>query len=295
MSRSMSEILGETIPQPAKSDAPAAEPREAAPAEDRQALAKEEKSAPKDEPKKAPESPQAKEDEAEETEHVPDDFDGLKKALAAARGDKRKARKAYREIENQMAELQGQIKALRSVQPQPKDPPREESKPAAKPIDLDEDAFYTQGPAAVKAYVAAQLEAERAALAQQSQRQMFLQSCEFRAAAKHPDYWQKVEKFKQSAPPYVLQQVMSDSDPAEAAYEWITTSEALSGVGSIEELRAKHYAEFQAEQAAKQAAVEPKAPPPQPQQSIASARGTGAHAKQAWTGPRPLGEIFTGR
>ena len=300
--RSMSEILANSGPSvPAKAEAPETAreddaQRDVAEVETEQAKDAEPKSEPAKEPKAAEQK--AEEQDAEDA-IVPDDLAGLKRALAAARGDKRKARKAWRDTELQLSELKGRLEAAQhspvvhqepAQKPAPKEPPK-------APV-LDEDAFYSQGPTAVQTYLDARLASERDAWAKQTEQQRFLDRSEARAEAKHQDYKAKLELFQQSASPQVIQQMLADEDPAEFVYEWASAYDVIKDTPSIEALRAKIRQEVLAEQSAGQAAEQPAAvarPKPQPQRSIAGARGTGAHVKAQWAGPRPMTEILGSR
>lgn len=233
---------------------------------------------------------QAKVDDEDE-QLVPDDLEGLKRALAAARGDKRKARKAWRETEQQLAELRGRLDATKQAQIQAQQPEAKEPEKPKAPV-LDEEAFYAQGPAAVQSYLDARLAQEREAWQAQAARQRHLDMSEARAMARHDDYAARFAVFQQAAPPHVVQQMLQDQDPAEYVYEWARAYEEFKDTPSIDALREKLREELRAEMAATQPAATHDAPRPQPTKSLASARGTGAHAKQTWSGPRPLSEIL---
>ena len=111
---------------------------------DKQAKAEAEK--PKVEPQAKPgKTPETDGDETED-EHVPDDLDGIKRALAAARGDKRKARKKWQETEQQLAELRGKLAVYQQGQrPMPGQPQPQQATPEG-PKGPTDDEFYAAGP-----------------------------------------------------------------------------------------------------------------------------------------------------
>jgi hypothetical protein len=222
---------------------------------------------------------------------VPDSLDGLKRALAAARGDKRKARKAWRDTEMQLAELRGRLEVMQRGPQTPKvDEPKIE---APKPPTLDEDGFYSRGPEAVREYLEHRLATERESWGRQVEQRMFLDRSEARAMARHEDYNEKLELFRSTASPAVVQQMLSDHDPAEYVYEWASTYAQVKDTPSIEALRDKLREEIRQEMAASQPATQADRPAPQPPpRSIASARGTGVHVTQQWSGPRPMSQIL---
>lgn len=244
-----------------------------------------------------------------EDEHVPDNLDGLKKALGAARGDKRKARKAYREVETQLAELKGRIavyvaqlqrQAANAQSPAPIKP-----EPAkAPPPDITDDNFYLQGPKTIKDYVEHRFATLDGRLnetrAEYDRRVAELRTDISRenARRRHSDYDEVTESFRGKEPPHVAQDILASHDPAERLYEYAKAFREFSGVDSVDAFRAKIEAEVrakvEAEYAAKSQAVTPQhqAPkPPVPQQSLAGARGNGFGKPAAWSGPRTLEQI----
>ena len=290
---SMREILGERPTIGDGAEAPAAE----APSEPARDTPEPESAAskPEAEPVVTTEQAEAKPpavDESDADEDVPDDLERLKRAVQAARGDKRKARKAWRETELQLAELRGKYDALVAAAKRPvaeQELKKEEIAP--KVVDLDEDAFYGKGPAAVKEYLEHRLQAEREQLTQQMQRQLWIERSEAKARAAHPDYQDKFKLFAEHADEAVRAHAFRQDDPAEYVYTWATAWSEFKDVPSIDALKAKIRAEIEAEIATRGAA-NAQAPKPQPTRSIAGARGTGAHATQTWTGPTPLSVIL---
>jgi hypothetical protein len=245
-----------------------------------------------------------------EDEHVPDNLDGLKKALGAARGDKRKARKAYREVETQLAELKGRITAYeaqlqrQAANPQPPAPVKPEP-PKAPPPDITDDNFYLQGPKAIKDYVEHRFAALDGRLnetrAEYDRRVSEIRTDISRenARRRHSDYDEVTASFRGKEPPYVAQDIVGSPDPAERLYEYAKAFREFSGVDSVDAFRAKIEADVrakvEAEYAAKAQTATPQhqAPrPPVPQQSLAGARGNGSGKQAAWSGPRPIEQIF---
>lgn len=223
----------------------------------------------------------------EEQEHVPDDLAGLKRALAAARGDKRKARKQWQETERAMAELRGRLSAME----QPRTPAAQPKQP--QPIDLNDETFFGQGPAAVKAYVEHQIRTVR-----DEQRAQRLSYSEAAARERHQDFqevFSDFQKFAQSQP-HLWQQMEASHDPGEFVYRTGKTFRELQGVNNIEDLRQKIEAEVRAKLQAEQSQQPAhQNQTPTPPRSIASARGTGSAASPQWTGPRAMEEILSSR
>jgi len=243
-----------------------------------------------------------------EDEHVPDNLDGLKKALGAARGDKRKARKAYREVETQLAELKGRITAYESqlqrqvASPPPPAPVKPEEK--APPPDITDDDFYLKGPKTIKDYVEHKFGALEGRLnetrAEYDRRVQEIRTEISRESARrrHSDYDEVTASFQGKEPPYVAQDILASPDPAERLYEYAKAFREFSGVGSVDAFRAKIEADvrskIEAEYAAKIQTVAPQhqAPrPPVPQQSLAGVRGNGSGKPAVWSGPSPIEQI----
>lgn len=232
--------------------------------------------------------PEAHNGDDEEPEHVPDDLAGLKRALAAARGDKRKARRQWQDTEKAMAELRGRLSAMEQprtpAQPQPKAPQQ---------IDLNDETFFGQGPAAVKAYVEHQIRTVR-----DEQRSQRLGYSEAAARERHQDFqevFSDFQKFAQSQP-HLWQQMEASHDPGEFVYRTGKTFRELQGVNNIEDLRQKIEAEVRAKMQAEQSQQPAhQNQTPTPPRSIASARGTGSASSQQWTGPRAMEDILASR
>jgi hypothetical protein len=149
-------------------------------------------------------------DEADEGPD-PTDLTGFKRALAAARGDKRKMRKQWQEAEKRLARLEGQLAAHQAGATQPK-----QEQAAPKPEDLDEE-FFGKGPGA---YISAREQAIR----EEMQAQLFRQRAEFDEAIirdQHEDYEDAKAAFAQAAAqaPWLWQQVQSSARPALTVYK----------------------------------------------------------------------------
>lgn len=218
-------------------------------------------------------------DETEQDEHVPDDLQGLKRALAAARGDKRKARKKWQEAEKAMAELRGKLSV---TERQPKQPSQQNQ---PKKIDLTDEEFFGRGPEAVKAYVEHQV-----AIVREEQKAQWLNRSEAAARERYADFQEAYLDFQElaKAQPYLWAQMDNVHDPAEFVYRTGKTFRELKGVSNLDDLRKKIRAEVEAELQQRQS---PGSAPPPPK-SIAGARGTGSPAAQTWAGPRSLDDIL---
>lgn len=233
-----------------------------------------------------PEPQQAQGDEAEDEGPDPVDVAGYKKALAAARGDKRKARKAWQEAERKLAHLEGQITALQQQRQQVK--PVEE----AKPDDPDTDffgnpvGFVTKQVGSVQQQIEQAMFQQRLAISIRTMRE------------KHQDFGQAESAFMQAAQkdPRLVEQLRAHEFPAEFAYQigklHLEAAEIGGDIGAWKEReRQRIRDELQAEMGGAQPQHKPAAKPIPPK-SIASARGTGAGVTQQWAGPRPLSEIL---
>jgi hypothetical protein len=244
-----------------------------------------------------------------EDEHVPDSFEGFKKALSATRGDKRKLKKQYREVEMQLAEFKGRYSTLeqqlqrQAAIQQPPEPIKPEPVKAPPP-DITDDNFYLQGPKTIKDYVEHRFAALDGRLnetrAEYDRRVAELRTDIIRenARRRHSDYDEVTASFKGKEPPHVAADILNSADPAERLYEYAKAFREFSGVDSVDAFRAKIEADVRAkvedEYAAKSQAVAPQhqAPkPPVPQQSLAGARGNGFGKPAVWSGPRSLEQI----
>lgn len=264
-------------------ETPAAEPikADALPESTETVAAEQTKPAPvKADAAKPQQPPQADEsDEAEE--HIPDNLDGLKRALAAARGDKRKARKQWQETDRQLAELRGRMAALQQ-QAAPK--PAEPTKPETKP----EDDFYANPVEFVRGIERKAVEAAQSRLRQFSIANM---------RNTHPDFDQVVGEFVRdiAQTPMAAQlaeQEAQHPDPARFMYETARQFSQVRGVKSVDELREKLRAELRAEiEAERNSPAAAAASKPIPQ-SLAGVRANGASAPAAWRGPRSEDELW---
>ena len=244
----------------------------------------------KPEAKDASEKPAPKpEHDGDEDEHVPDDLAGLKKALAAARGDKRKARRQWQETERAMAELRGQLSVLR--QPQQ---PSQEHKPKSQPAKLG-DQLYT--PETMEAYLEARENKLREEFNAREHRRR--EKSVARARAAHEDFqaaWDAAVEMTRNNPALEAQ-LLDEDDLGEAAYQYGKNYLRFSKYKSAEEFEAEIEAKIRAEYEAKQGQSQPlPAPIPAPKnpipRSLASVRGTGVGVQPEWTGPRPMSAIL---
>lgn len=234
-------------------------------------------------------------------EEIPEDKAGLLKAIAAARGDKRKARAKWNEVEKALAEerkaleaerrdrarLEGELAALRK---------QGEPKPVQTPKPDWETQFWTSPEQAMREREQA-LEARFDARLQ-AQQQQWLQAERSRYIAQHADYVQAEAAFVKAAQanPELAARVNASADPFGFAYK--TGSQLLrlqeyGEVNSIADLEAKIKERVTAELAG-QKPPQPSAKPPIPTRSIASARGSSVGVEREWSGPRPAESFFTG-
>jgi hypothetical protein len=225
-------------------------------------------------------------DDSDEDGEVPDTVERLAVSLNAARGDKRKFRKQWQEVEREKARLEGEIAALRRQMQQPPAPQQQPQTPE------DPDAeFYTAGPGkfwqtreqAIEAKIKAQaFEVDRRAMR--------------RTTKDYGEAEAAFEKAVQNDPSLVAAFRASD-DPVGFIYEEGKKRLRLQQLGatSIEDLEAKIRAQVVAELEGKQPEAEPEptkpARPPIPK-SHAGSRGSGAGIPQAWSGPRSIKDIL---
>lgn len=269
-----------TLPDAPESDSPAA------PSEP---LKAEQPAAP---PKDAKAAATADDDESDEGP-VPADLDGFKRALSAARGDKRKARKQWQEAERKLAQVEGQLMAM-SRERQPATAPTEPKAP-----DLESE-FYSNPVAFVQKQLATtDVDAKLT--------KFRVDVSEHYARKAHVDYDEKVGAFMEAAKsqPHLWQQMQGAASPAEFAYDYGSAFlEAQEFGGDLKAYKDKLRADILAEIQAGNAAVgesqhaapgvaqrQPPVRPPIPK-SNASARGSGATSTPAWSGPRSLDEIL---
>jgi phage shock protein A len=221
-------------------------------------------------------------DDDGEQDHVPDDLDGLKKALAAARGDKRKARKQWQETERKLAELQGQISVYKQTGA-PKEP--EPQQPVGP--DITEEEFWGQGPAAIKKYFDAREQRIFERLREEK-----IHTSVAAARQKYADFNDNCKAFDDAckANPQLWQQAINDSDPGEFAYRNGKVLLEMQGINSLDELEQKIEARVREKIAAEQTsepaiqATIPQTPvKPQIPKSLASVRGTGLGVKPEWS------------
>lgn len=215
---------------------------------------------------------------------VPGDLDGLKRALAAARGDKRKARKKWQETERQLAELSGKLSVLeqqRHVAAQPQ-----------KPKEDDDLAFFEKPGAAVDGRIERALSAATA-----QQRREFALGVRETVKAQFSDFEDAERQFFEVMKNDQGLAARFHATPPHAqpmfAYQTGKTLKRLEGVTSVDELEAKLRKEIEAEFAAKTTTTSTQAPArPTPPKSIAGARGSGVGVQQAWSGPRSIDDIL---
>lgn len=250
---------------------------------------------PSQQAKPASEAPRVeKHDEPEDDEPTPDDLAGLKKALAAARGDKRTARKKWQDAERALAEHAGELRAMRAHLERLQTPQAKPEQPKP-PSPEDEESAYFGNPWG-------RTKQEIAAAKEEIKRELFaqrLETQEMLARQRYADYDEKIEALKAAVGknPAIWAQIQNAPDVAEAAYRAGKNLTLVGGdpvTGDIEALKAKWRSEWEAEQQAQREPepVQQTAKPSLPPKSIAAARGVSVSAKPAWRGPRSMNEIW---
>jgi hypothetical protein len=252
-------------------------------------------------------------DDAEEKE-VPEDLSGLKKALVAARSDKKKERKARREFEaktreteNKLAELRGRVAAFeqyqQSISSKHQVDAQQQPKQDQPEPDLDFDSFLSNGPEAVKAYVQHQIKRgvdtalERTSEIDRAAMGRMLTLSEQIARMRHNDFDQYTSKYTPDK--QALDAIVASKDPGETYYQYAKASVQFSGVNSIDELRSVIEADVRKKLESELLAKQSQKPTPQQKQrqpeipkSTASARGNGIGAPSGWSGPVPFEQIL---
>lgn len=235
----------------------------------------------------AKEPEKAADDDADEGP-MPADLEGFKKALAAARGDKRKARKQWQEAERKLAMFEGQISVLRqqpqAAQQKPAEPKPEDiaSKYWEDPIAFVQSAIKSSVPD-VDA-VAARTRADVS---------------EFYARQAHADYEERKAYFQERASkdPELWREIFASPAPAESLYQKAAAMQEREEFeknpnawreAELEKLRVQ----LLGVPSDKTETVAPKPAPKPIPKSIATARGSGAGVSQAWSGPRSLDQIL---
>jgi hypothetical protein len=229
-------------------------------------------------------------DDNEPEESVPENLDGLKKALGAARGDKRRFRKQWQEVERERYRLDGEVAAMRRMLEQR---PAASGTKESEKQERDPNDEYWEDPVG---YINRQrVDPEAVATVQRAN------VSEFYARREHADYEEKKAYFLECAAkdPSLLQEVFAQPVPAEALYQKAT---ALKERGEFERdpeawrdaERERLRAELSGSSEPTSAAPRPPAKSPIPSRSIAGARGSGASTTREWSGPRAAETFFTG-
>lgn len=124
---------------------------------------------------------------------------------------------------------------------------------------------------------------------QQQQQTSRLEQAEAAFRANHPDFDEKLAAFGKAVAtnPALRDEMLSAADPAQFAYERGKTALELQSVGSIDELKAKLRAEWEAEAKAALNPHQPNLPA-----STATDGSVGARTGPAWSGPKPMNELL---
>jgi hypothetical protein len=227
---------------------------------------------------------EAKSDDGEDEGPDPTDVAGYKKALAAARGDKRKYRKQWQEADRKFAEIEGRAKAqaemLAALQQQKQQP---EKKPEEKPDPFNRLIEEPEG------FVNSMVEPKLM--------KHWLSASEYQARKQYEDYSEAEAAFFKAANqmPSLLAEI-ERAPWAAGDYVYNTGKQILTHgqqQSEVEQYKAR-IAELEAAQSGSStnaASVTTPAAKPIPK-TIAASRGNGASAKQSWAGPRSLDEIL---
>jgi ribosomal protein L29 len=239
-------------------------------------------------PEKAPTKAVDSDDDDSSDKAEPGDLDGYKKALAAARGDKRRARKQWQEAEKKLAAFEGELRGLRQQSHQQVAPKNE-----PKPEDLEAEIYRD-----LPGYLKKQKEESRSE-AQSAAAQVKLSLSESYARRSHPDFDEKKALFQAAAQrnPVFAQQAAAQPDPWEFAYQLASRIQIQQEIGDDpaawrEAQLTKLRAELEAERSGTATQTTPNPARPSPTRSIASSRGSGAGSTQAWSGHRSLDDIL---
>jgi DNA segregation ATPase FtsK/SpoIIIE-like protein len=226
----------------------------------------------------------------DEEEGDPDPADasttGLRKALTAVRGDKRKARAQWREAEARAAEaerkmalLEGQIAAFNQIHPKP-------VAPQQQPAQADELPDFFLKP---EEYISQREKRIRDEL-KQVEFKVRADIDEAHVSEQHDDYNQAKAAFIAATQqqPWLWQAMMQQTRPARYVYQ---EGKKMLG-GGASESEAKLKAELEQLRAEVSQLKSKPAPLSPPKPSTASARGNGSSASGTWSGPRSLEEIL---
>ena len=220
---------------------------------------------------------------------MPADLSGFKRALAATRGDKRKARKSWQEAERKLAVLEGELNVLRR-QPQRGEP---ESRPAA-PSREDLENKYWEDPVAFTQSLVRRSVPDVDAVSVRNRADI----SEYYARQSHADYDEQLAWFRErvAKDPTLMQGIFESPAPAEALYSRVKTLREREEFEKDPEAwreaeRSKIRAELDADPSGtteqRQAPARTTIP-----KSLAGVRGNGAGVKSQWAGPRSLDDIL---
>lgn len=199
--------------------------------------------------------------------------EGARVALKKERTLRREAEKSRKAFERELAELKGQVTALR-------DKPQTQAPKPAEKTQADLEAEYFADPVGFTRKHGADLSQSF----DQKLTQARINTSEVYARRTHADYDEKMTAFVQMAQrePHLWKQMAADQDPAGFAYQ-----------------KAADHMEFQAWRDARTAAPaqEQHEPTPKPAKppipkTNANARGSGAGATREWSGPRSTEQLF---
>ena len=215
---------------------------------------------------------------------MPGDLDGFKKALAATRGDKRKARKQWQEAERRAAKLEGELEALRRMAPQAKNEPEAKAEPS--------EEFDWENPTAFVKRMAQQAIPDIDAVSVKARADI----SEFYARQSHADYEDKKAYFMSRAAqdPSLLREVFSAPAPAEALYQKAAALKEREDFDRDPNAwRDAERERLRAEMSGDTTESAPQRPAKTPiPRSIAGARGSGVGVTREWVGPRKTEDVF---
>lgn len=229
----------------------------------------------------------------------PVDLDGFRKALKAARGDRRSAKKEARELQRQLDQLAGRLSAMQPQQPQAgSQPPTPDAKP-----DTDDD-YFADPRAYVRNTVQSQVGTVQGAMEQQriAFQRARIADAEDAFVDRIEDAREHLDYFKALAAndPGLRAQFAAVADgqhpgyrnPVRYAYDYAKAHKQATEMADPAAYEAKLRAKWEAER--NEPGQQPVKTPTKTPKSIATSRGTGGASKQEWSGPRAAKDIYGG-
>lgn len=289
---------------PEERDAPAAEP--VADKKDAKPEASETPAEAKPKAETKPKVTESQDDGDDADRADPADLEGYKKALGAARGDKRKMRKQWQEAERKLAELEGRMAVLAQQSQRSVEQPAQAKQPTQEEIE----AQYWENPAK---FTLQRLQEGQQTVTQAVQSELRRQHHEAYVArlyndlpaakAQYQDYDEQAAGFLEAvkADPRLEAQIKNHPQPAVFAYkvgrEWLLRKETGGDFDALEKrIEERVRAKIAAESGEQTEQVEDETPAraqiQQIPKSTAGARGSGPGATGAGFKPSSLDRMF---